>query len=65
MNCSLPAFRGFLDRTRGIASGWISFYWGRTTAEYKRSSKMEDAIMAAWLEFFQEQGPRFRAPATP
>jgi len=62
LSCSLPAFRTFLDRTRGLASGWISFYWGRTVAEYRRSSKREDAIMAAWLDFFRDQGPRFRAP---
>jgi Cellulase (glycosyl hydrolase family 5) len=65
LTCTLPTFRRFLDRTRGIASGWISFYWGKTIAEYKRSAKIEDALMAAWLEFFREQGPRFRAPATP
>ena len=62
LNCSLPEFRGFLDRTRGVASGWISFYWGRTIDEYRRSSRLEDAIMASWLEFFRDQGPRFRAP---
>jgi hypothetical protein len=62
LNCPLPAFQTFLDRTRGVASGWISFYWGRTIAEYRRSSTLEAAVMASWLEFFRDQGPRFRAP---
>lgn len=60
LNCALPTFRGFLEKTRGLASGWISFYWGRTIAEYKASRKMEDAMMAAWLDFFVEQGPHFK-----
>ena len=62
LNCSLASFQGFLEKTRGIASGWISFYWGKTIAEYKQSSKPDDAVMASWLEFFQTQGPRFRSP---
>jgi hypothetical protein len=65
LNCSLPAFRTFLDRSRGLASGWISFYWGKTIAECRASKEKGDAVFAAWLEFFREQGPRFRAPATP
>jgi hypothetical protein len=62
LHCSLPAFQGFLEKTRGTASGWFGFYWGRTVAEYRKSHKLEDAIMASWLEFFREQGPRFRTP---
>jgi len=62
MNCTLPTFQGFLEKTRGVASGWISFYWGKTVAEYRKSHKLEDEIMASWLEFFREQGPRFRVP---
>lgn len=61
LNCSLPAFRGFLDKTRGLTSGWISFYWGKTIAECRASKEMNDALFATWLEFFVEQGPRFRA----
>ena len=62
LNCSLQAFEGFLGRTRGIASGWIGFYWGKTVAEYRRSRTIEDRLMATWLEFFRDQGPHFRAP---
>jgi hypothetical protein len=62
LQCSMPTFQRFLEKTRGIAAGWIGFYWGRTIAEYRKSHKLEDAIMASWLEFFKEQGPRFRAP---
>jgi hypothetical protein len=65
LNCSVPTFQAFLGKTRGTASGWISFYWGRTIAEYKAGGKIEDAFMAAWLEFYRAEGARYRAPATP
>src|SRR5579872_2358244 len=55
LHCSIPAFQGFLGKSRGIASGWISFYWGGTIAECRKSRKLEDALMAAWLEFIKEQ----------
>lgn len=59
LNCGLPAFRDFLEKTKGLASGWISFYWGRTIDEYRATKKIDGALMASWLEFFVEQGPRF------
>jgi len=62
LSCGMPAFRTFLDRSRGLVSGWESFYWGKTIEECKASKDMNDALLAAWLEFFREQGPRFRAP---
>jgi len=62
LGCGMPAFKTFLDRSRGLVSGWISFYWGKTIEECKASGTMNDAVLAAWLQFFREQGPRFRAP---
>lgn len=62
LNCGLPAFRTFLDRSRGLVSGWISFYWGKTIEECRASKEPGDALLAAWLEFFRTEGPRFRAP---
>jgi len=60
LSCGMPAFRTFLDRSRGLACGWESFYWGKTIEECKASNDPRDALLAAWLEFFREQGPRFR-----
>ena len=62
LSCGMPAFKTFLERSRELAAGWESFYWGETSAEYRKTRKIEDALIAAWLDFFQEQGPRFRAP---
>lgn len=54
LGCGLPAFKTFLDRSRGQVSGWISFYWGKTIEECKASGEMNDALLAAWLEFFRD-----------
>ncbi len=62
LGCSLPVFKTFLERSREHVAGWESFYWGKTIEECKASKTMNDALLAAWLEFFREQGPRFRAP---
>ncbi len=46
----------FLTESRGSAVGWISFYWGRTADEYRRSTPhtIGDAIIAQWLEMFPQ-----------
>lgn len=61
LGCSMETFRRFVDGTRGTASGWIGFYWGKTLEEYRRSKEMKDAFMRQWLEFFVSQGPAFKA----
>jgi len=47
----------FLERSKPIVDGWISFYWGRTVAEYKAKGDMQGAIVAAWLERFRALSP--------
>jgi hypothetical protein len=58
--CSMESFRRFVAGSRGTASGWIGFYWGKTLEEYRRSKEMKDAFMRQWLEFFQAEGPKFK-----
>lgn len=55
LHCSLEEMRTFLRASRGSAAGWISFYWGRTLAEYRRSPRLEDQVVAAWLQVFQQE----------
>lgn len=54
LSCGLPEYRRFLDGARGGAAGWISFYWGTPIDELKKSGRMKDALLAAWLEFFRD-----------
>ena len=55
MNCSFPEFEQFLDESKKTASGWIGFYWGKTTEEYRKSNTIQDALMVGWLELFQKR----------
>jgi hypothetical protein len=53
-----PADLGeFIGRSKPYAAGWIGFYWGQTPAELIKSTKIGDALMAAWLKLFQEMKP--------
>jgi hypothetical protein len=52
LTCSAEEWREFVDKSRGTASGWMGFYWGKTAADCKKSGTIPDAMMAAWLEEF-------------
>jgi hypothetical protein len=56
LKCGRREFEAFLEGTRGIAAGWIGFYWGQTSAELKESGRIGDAITREWLEVFRERG---------
>ena len=55
--CSLEEMGDFLRRSKTRTAGCISFYWGRTVAEYTAATEKKDvaALMAAWLKYFQQQ----------
>jgi len=57
LNCPIEDFAAFMDRSRGIASGWIGFYWGRTLEESRKSKSIRDRLVVDWLEFFQSHSP--------
>lgn len=63
LGCSPASHRKFLEASRGHASGWIGFYWGKTIEECRRSNEIRDALLREWLEFFLKEGPRFRGAA--
>jgi len=56
--CSLDELRGFLQESQRHAAGWISFYWGKTPDEYRRSGTLVDAVVAAWLDVFATGPPQ-------
>jgi Cellulase (glycosyl hydrolase family 5) len=64
LECSMEEMDEFLQQSRVVAEGWVSFYWGKTVRDYesaKRPGPIE-ALMARWLRYFQEQAPSFRLP---
>ncbi len=62
LRCSLPEHVRFLEQSRPLAAGWLQFYWGRTEARYRAGQTLTDALMAAALEAFRTNAPRFRQP---
>jgi hypothetical protein len=63
MNCTPASHRRFLEASREHVAGWIGFYWGKTVGELRGSKERADGLLREWLEFFAEQGPRFRDAA--
>ena len=57
LSCSVAEIDDFLKRSKGRAEGYISFYWGRTIAEYAAATEqpLVSALMSEWLKYFQQQ----------
>lgn len=57
--CSGEELLEFVDGSRAIADGWVSFYWGRTIQECEAQPDMASAITAAWLRQFSAKAQGF------
>ena len=54
LKCSSTELLSFIDRSRPIAEGWVSFYWGKTIDEYAREKgDIASAIKSEWLKHFR------------
>jgi Cellulase (glycosyl hydrolase family 5) len=60
LRCSLDQLRGLMVKSRGEVAGWMGFYWGETSEEYRRSGKLEDALRADWIELIRDLSPARR-----
>jgi hypothetical protein len=47
----------FIERSRPIVDGWISFYWGKPIEEYEKSGDFKDALVGGWLKRFRALSP--------
>lgn len=56
LRSSTAEVQQFIDQTQSFTDGYFSFYWGRTTDEYKAQGDMKGAIIAGWLKAFEEKG---------
>ena len=50
---SMENFTKFTGASRKDAAGWLGVYWGKPLAELDPKTSLQDALMRAWLEFFQ------------
>jgi hypothetical protein len=67
LKASVAEFEQFLDRSRGKATGWVSFYWGTPPEELRSGRTIAEALLLGGLESWQALRPRFVPPdpATP
>jgi len=42
----------FIRRSRTSVNGWLSFYWGKTPAEYDQTPGIQDSVTGHWLRQF-------------
>jgi hypothetical protein len=57
LGASLEETVEFIDRSRPIVDGWVSFYWGKTIEECEKVGDIPHAITGAWLKKFRELAP--------
>lgn len=56
LRCSLNEMQSFLRASRRNAAGCLSFYWGQTPAQGRRSGTLQGGVEADWLELFCAEG---------
>jgi hypothetical protein len=56
LSCGIEELDEFIDKSKSIADGWITFYWGKEVDEYNKDD-MADIIKKAWLEYFIKKTP--------
>ena len=58
LKASLSETATFIEQSRPIVDGLISFYWGKTATEYEaEKDRIPSAIKAQWLRWFKENAP--------
>ncbi len=63
LTCSIAEMNEFIDGSRTCATGWISFYWGKTIEQYRLDKNdLSAGLVAGWLEYFVKKTPEMRAP---
>jgi len=58
LTCSLEEMDAFIDRSRDIVDGYLSFYWGKTIEQYAQQNDIPAAVIAAWLRYLRTKAPK-------
>lgn len=62
--CSIQQMDDFITRAKPVAEGFLSFYWGRTLAEYAaaKENNMQATLIGGWLEYFRKSAATMKRP---
>jgi hypothetical protein len=55
LKCSADELGEFMDKSASMASGWMSFYWGKKPEELRRSKELGDALLLESLRVFEKR----------
>lgn len=58
LGCKPTELAAFVLASRESATGWISFYWGRTPEEMRDTKSIGEALLRQWLEEFVKLTPQ-------
>ena len=64
LSCGIGDMDDFLKRSKARTAGTISFYWGRTIAEYSAATEKKEmaALIGGWLQYFQQHAAFMKQP---
>jgi len=65
LKCGIEQLEQFVERSRGVAAGWIGFYWGQTSEELDATTSIANGILLSWLKFFEEGAREYAIPPAP
>ncbi len=57
LTCSMKEFESFIIGSRDTAEGWISHYFGKSSADYRQEKDWKSTLIAECLEFWQRAKP--------
>lgn len=63
LSCSVNEMDAFIDGSRKIADGYISFYWGKTVEQYGSGQHdLAAMLITGWLKYFRTKAPEVLPP---
>ena len=57
INCSPAELGEFIEQSKPLVSGWISFYWGQTPEQLQSSTSVVGPLLGDWLKVFHARNP--------
>jgi hypothetical protein len=57
LSCSQEEMDAFIDGSRHIVDGYLSFYWGKTIKQYAQQDDLPSAVIGRWLQYLRTKAP--------
>ena len=57
LSCSQAEMEAFIDGASGMVEGWISHYFGKSIADYRKETDIKSALISQFLDYWQKKSP--------